>query len=35
MKSARQPKRIAVKELSPKNVKPVKGGLSLNFTKIT
>ena len=34
MKSERQPKKIAVKELSPKNEKPMKGGLSMNFTKI-
>ena len=35
MKSNRQPKQVKVKNLSTKEQKPVKGGLSLNFTKIT
>jgi hypothetical protein len=35
MKSNRQPKQVKVKDLSTKPQNAVKGGLALNFTKIT
>lgn len=35
MKSNRQPKQVKVKALSTKSPQSVKGGLSMNYTKIT